>query len=133
MIQNELCKLNNVDITLEILKSTGIGKQVARLKKSQNESIALLSKELVAKWKEIASHCAKAPDASVPAAKEDKNKRNSTTEFSYAIKVQQDSGCFHIEENVPVDRFKYRRVESYNPNHQAVSEPSQQPDRVEML
>ncbi|KAL7505756.1 hypothetical protein ACHAXN_006671 [Cyclotella atomus] len=136
VIQNELCKLNNADITLEILKSTGIGKVVARLKKSQNETIALLAKELVAKWKDIASQGAKAPDALVPAAKEETaaigEKTDSSPKFLYTIKVQHCDGCFHLEENVAVDRVKYRRVESANPNHQAVSEPSQQPDRAEM-
>ncbi|KAL3782418.1 hypothetical protein ACHAWO_007107 [Cyclotella atomus] len=124
VIQNELCKLNNVDITIEILKSTGIGKQIARLKKSPNKTIALLAKELVAKWKDI-SHGVKAPDSSLPVAKE-------APEFLYTIEVHHDNGCFHIEENVSVDRFKYRHVESANLNYQAVSEPSQQPYKAEV-
>jgi rRNA processing protein Krr1/Pno1 len=85
----------------------------------QNETVALLAKELVAKWKEIASQ-----------GGTNEVKTNSCQEFLYTIKVQHCSGSFHLEENVSVDRVKYRYVQSANPNHQAVSEPNQQPDRT---
>ena len=52
-ILDDMAALNNVSVTLDVLKATKIGLTVGNLKKNKNGAISMMARELVAKWKRI--------------------------------------------------------------------------------
>jgi hypothetical protein len=133
-ILNELSALHNISITLEILRSTRIGATVASLKKSKNGAISLLAKELVAKWKVIA-RTGEQVVAAVPSSEDDIAcnqtvlNANDLPNLEYTVKIPHEDGSFHVEENIAVDRVKYRHETNTKHKH-AKSDPAQQSDAI---
>lgn len=140
-ILDALCSLNNVAINIDILRSTGIGKVVAQFKKSTNTTEAMLAKELVNKWKEIASMEKKSapvkppqPTSTVSSQTNAANqaKKDEPPVFLYTVKVARGDGSFHIEDGIAEERVKYCHddtvVERATPTK---SEPSGQTNKME--
>ena len=50
-----LAQVGKVQISLELLKSTKIGKTVGRLRNSKNEKVAAAALEIVGKWRKVAA------------------------------------------------------------------------------
>ena len=118
-ILDALCSLNNVAINTDILRSTGIGKVVAQFKKSKNKTEAMLAKELVNKWKEIASTEKKSasikspqPTVSSQTTAPNQVKKYEPPVFLYTVKVARGDGSFHIEDGIAKERVKYCRDDS---------------------
>lgn len=103
-ILDALCSLNNVAMSIELLRSTEIGKMVSKLKNSANSTISMMAKELVTKWKEIANNT---KDDEPPKPVAEFRTKHSSPVFSYTVKVPHGDGTFHIEENIAHDRVKY--------------------------
>ena len=62
------CQVGKVQISLELLKSTKIGKTVGRLRNSKNEKVAAAALEIVGKWRKVAATATAVSKAKAKAA-----------------------------------------------------------------
>jgi len=127
-ILNALCSLNNVAMSIELLRSTEIGKMVSKLKNSANSTVSMMAKELVTKWKEIANSTKDDDETPKPVVESTSHvlpvgTKHSSPVFSYTVKVPHGDGTFHIEDNIAHNRVKYHHNKNVNQtDHQGIYE-----------
>eukprot|EP00804_Cyclotella_cryptica_P016816 CCRYP_001808-RA/>CCRYP_001808-RA protein AED:0.02 eAED:0.02 QI:136/1/1/1/1/1/4/2242/969 len=118
-IISALHSLNNITVNLKTLKKTRIGMIVSKLKVHTDTTISMMANDLIKGWKAIAS---KEEQMSQPINHEKTHTDESYT-YVYTIKVLHDDGCFHVENDVSMDRFKYRHDDN-QPTPLALSGPT---------
>jgi len=94
-----LNQLASVQMSRPLLAETLIGKSVVSLKSHDHKPLAKRARELVKKWKDIAN--------------EEKDQADSNDHIFahfYTILVAKKGNQFHVENNVPPERVKYRKV-----------------------
>jgi transcription elongation factor S-II len=107
-IQDLLQRLGELPITIEVLTETLIGKDVAKLRQSSNDSIVNLAKSLVTKWKKVAAAAASPSAASAPvrrdsnagkaAAKPAQQPYNPSDEWNSIVPIQRQKICEKLYE-----------------------------------
>jgi transcription elongation factor S-II len=85
-----LAQVGKVQISLELLKSTKIGKTVGRLRNSKNEKVATAALEIVGKWRKVAAAASATPKAKAKAAGGNKSQEpKATTEANASVAEKQ--------------------------------------------
>ena len=86
-----LAQVGKVQISLELLKSTKIGKTVGRLRNSKNEKVAAAALEIVGRWRKVAAAASTTPKAKAKAVDGNKNRESEAKKEADASAEKQPS------------------------------------------